>query len=346
MSSRRSCEGRWRSPGRAGREGDRHAVLAGRQPERHPDRLARVTDPVQAAGLRLGSRPGVHAARVELAAQPDESDRASRPSGTARSAARPFPPASGRPRLVRHDEDLAVAVRQVEKRTLERPPARTLHRSSMAPAGFSEAATISRSPTESCPRRSDPAGIAQSTSGRPRSCSTMGSTMPTARPSGMRGILARSVGSAAATAASMASSRPGIDRIARRATAAPRSAAVVAPSARWIAASCGTRDGARLEQPAQIGRQVGDRRFEQHPGAGLVHVLEALTQLRIAVERQRQDRRAARGRRRTRCRAREPAPRPLEHRRLAQVAANHRQQRELARASDEGERVNRQESAG
>ncbi len=45
------------------------------------------------------------------------------------------------------------------------------------------------------------------------------------------------------------------------------------------------RDRARLEQPAQIGGQIGDGRLEQDPGAGLVHVLETLPQLRVAVER-------------------------------------------------------------
>ena len=35
------------------------------------------------------------------------------------------------------------------------------------------------------------------------------------------------------------------------------------------------RDRARLEQPAQIGREIGNRRFAQHPGARVEHLIEA-----------------------------------------------------------------------
>jgi len=46
------------------------------------------------------------------------------------------------------------------------------------------------------------------------------------------------------------------------------------------------RHGARLEEPAQVGGQIGDGRLEQDPCAGLVHVLQPLPQLRSTVERQ------------------------------------------------------------
>ena len=60
------------------------------------------------------------------------------------------------------------------------------------------------------------------------------------------------------------------------------------------------RDRARFEEPAQIGGQVGDRRFDQHPAAGLVHLAQALAALRgrcPAAGR----RTAGRRRRRIRC---------------------------------------------
>ena len=106
-----------------GAEGDRDSILAGRQPERHPDRLAGVTDPVQAAGLRLGRRPGVHAAGVELAVGRMEAAAhdAGRNCGIGSAAIPPCIWPSDR--LVRNDEDLAVPVRQVEQRPLSGPQA-------------------------------------------------------------------------------------------------------------------------------------------------------------------------------------------------------------------------------
>ena len=64
--------------------------------------------------------------------------------------------------------------------------------------------------------------------------------------------------------------------------------------------------------------------------AGLVHVLKALTQLRVAVERHRRvDDRAEIDVRSDPAIADQGRAR-FEHRRIAQVTANHRQQRELA----------------
>ena len=41
------------------------------------------------------------------------------------------------------------------------------------------------------------------------------------------------------------------------------------------------RDRARLEQPSQAGGQIGNRRFEQDPGACVVHVAQPLMELAL-----------------------------------------------------------------
>ena len=45
------------------------------------------------------------------------------------------------------------------------------------------------------------------------------------------------------------------------------------------------RDRSRLEEPAQVGGQVGDRRFEEHPATGLVHVAQMCQQRRARFRR-------------------------------------------------------------
>ena len=42
------------------------------------------------------------------------------------------------------------------------------------------------------------------------------------------------------------------------------------------------RDGARFKEPAQVGRQVGDCRFQEHPASSVVHVPQLTKHLRIA----------------------------------------------------------------
>ncbi len=89
------------------------------------------------------------------------------------------------------------------------------------------------------------------------------------------------------------------------------------------------RHGARLEQPAEISGEIGDRGLEQHPGAGLVHVTQTLAQLRIAVEGQRRIHdRAEIGVRADAALAHEQRA-GVQHRRLPLVSANRREQREI-----------------
>ena len=128
---------------------------------------------------------------------------------------------------------------------------------------------------------------AQATPGTSRSRSSIGSAIAVARPSGMRGIVrAQRRQRRARPRPRPAASRPGIARICslarpRRA----RSAADVDAERSWIAPSCSMRDGARFEEPPQVGRQVGDRRLDEHPAAGLVHLAEPLEHLGIDVGR-------------------------------------------------------------
>ena len=41
------------------------------------------------------------------------------------------------------------------------------------------------------------------------------------------------------------------------------------------------RDRARLEQPPQVGRHVGDGRLHEHPAAGFVHLTESFENLGV-----------------------------------------------------------------
>jgi hypothetical protein len=45
------------------------------------------------------------------------------------------------------------------------------------------------------------------------------------------------------------------------------------------------RDSARFVEPSQIGGQIGNRRFQEHPAACLVHLAEAVQYLGIGVRR-------------------------------------------------------------
>ncbi len=155
---------------------------------------------------------------------------------------------------------------------------------SMAAAGSSVGATISMSPTVSC------AAAQRADRHRPRDArhaaepTSIGSASAAARPSGIAGTRARSAGSAAAIAASTAASRPGSARIGLLADRGARGRPPTStPSALMERGELLDRDGARLEQPAQIGGQVGDRRLDQHPAAGLVHLAEPLEHLGVGA---------------------------------------------------------------
>ncbi len=140
------------------------------------------------------------------------------------------------------------------------------------------------SPTMSWPRRSEPTGMAHATPGTPRSASSTGSAMSTARPSGTRGMRARSAGSALLMADSTSAPRPGIARIV---LLTHRGGDVGRRHDSERAMKFGElldRDDARFEQPSQIGRKVGDRRFDQHPAAGLVHLPQSPEHFGIGAE--------------------------------------------------------------
>ena len=100
------------------------------------------------------------------------------------------------------------------------------------------------------------------------------------------GSRARSAGSAAATAASTVASRPGsarslLCRRRRRSGRRPRST----PRRAWMTRELLDGDRARFEQPAQVGRKIGDRRLDQHPAAGFVHLPQPLEDFGIDVRR-------------------------------------------------------------
>ena len=188
----------------------------------------------------------------------------------------------------------------------------------------------------SWPRRSDPTGSAHATPGTSRSRSSSGSATAVARPSGMRGIDARSVGSAAPIAASTCGVEAG-DRADR--SLADGGGEVRGRGRTERSMDRGElvdRDGARLEQPPQIGRQVGERRLDEHPAARLVHLAQPLEDRRGRCRRA--DRRAAdRGRRRSRSRrARTSARGAREHRLFDAIAADRRQRRELVERAMKG----------
>ena len=81
----------------------------------------------------------------------------------------------------------------------------------------------------------------------------------------MRGIAARRFGSADATARSTFSSRPSTDRIA----CASIAAALLVQQGQLF-----ERHRARLVEPAEVRREVGDRRLAEHPCSRLVDVAE------------------------------------------------------------------------
>ena len=138
----------------------------------------------------------------------------------------------------------------------------------------------------SCPRRSEPTGSAQSMPGSREGGRGADRRAPAPGRAEDAGSL-RSAGTAARRAILFAASMPaGRTDDRPRLRARPlRSAAEVTPSARCSAASCSMRDGARLEQPAQIGRQIGERRLEEHPGARVVHVAQPLEHVGARVRR-------------------------------------------------------------
>ena len=95
-------------------------------------------------------------------------------------------------------------------------------------------------------------------------------------------------------------------------------------------------DGPRLEQPPQVCRQIGNGRLHEHPRAGVVHVLEALAQMRVALERHRRiDQRSQIDVRLDAARSDECRT-LLEHRRLASVTANRGEQGQLVERLIEG----------
>ena len=124
-------------------------------------------------------------------------------------------------------------------------------------------------------------GCAQLMPADARSAARNGSTIAVARPSGMRGMDTRSIGSAAATAVSTFRPSPSMPPSAPSATAAARSATEVDAARSIDRGELLQRHGARFEQPPEIGRQIGDGRFEEHPAAGFEHLAETPHHLRI-----------------------------------------------------------------
>jgi hypothetical protein len=45
------------------------------------------------------------------------------------------------------------------------------------------------------------------------------------------------------------------------------------------------RHRARLVQPAQVGGQIGERRFDEHPAAGFVHLAQSFQDVRFDLGR-------------------------------------------------------------
>ena len=157
---------------------------------------------------------------------------------------------------------------------------------SMASPGSSAAATISMSPTVSSARRSRPGHLAPSARQAP-----IGSARGSGRrwrprvPAECAESIVEGSGNAASMARSTASSRPGIDahgvRLHRIDQIGERGDAEPFVQERQLF----ERDRARLVQPPQIRRQIGDGRFHQHPGAGFVELPQPLEHLRVCVGR-------------------------------------------------------------
>ena len=223
-------------------------------------------------------------------------------------------------RLRQADADLHAVDSRYSRRSLRcstRDDARAGRASaSMASAGCDRsAATISMSPTVSCPRRSDPTGAAHTTPGD--AAQPFEHRLGDAHGAAERNARNR------ARAASAAPPRRRLRRFASRpgsvrsCCSLDRGGEVGRRRGAERAVNRGElldRDRARFVEPAQIGRQVGERRLDQHPAAGLVHLAQPLQHFGIGVRR-RVRRAADRRRRRIRCcaRARSAAAR-VEHR--------------------------------
>ena len=89
------------------------------------------------------------------------------------------------------------------------------------------------------------------------------------------------------------------------------------------------RHGVRLVRPSQIGGKVRDRRLQQYPAARLVHLAQALQDLRVVVRRTGFEERAEVGFRLDTARGDERFGAP-EQRFLGGVATNHRERSQLA----------------
>ena len=195
----------------------------------------------------------------------------------------------------------------------------------MASAGCDVAATISMSPTMSCPRRSDPTGSAHATPGTSRSRSSTASATAVARPSGTRGVSARRLGQRRADGGLEVGVEAG-DRADLLLADGGGEVRGRGRSERSMdRGQLFDRDGARFEEPPQIGRQVGEGRLHEHPAARLVHLAEPLEDLGVDVRRE--DRRAADRRRRrsrsaARGRARRRARTPTLRRRSPRIVAS------------------------
>ena len=125
------------------------------------------------------------------------------------------------------------------------------------------------------PRRSDPAGSAQSMPGSARRWFRIGSTRPTARPernARNRGAQGRKRRGHRVLRRSRRGHRPTGSPAAS--IAAARSASAVTPQLLVQQRQLFERDRARLVEPPEVRREVGDRRLEEHPGPRLVHVAE------------------------------------------------------------------------
>ena len=155
---------------------------------------------------------------------------------------------------------------------------------SRADDGSAAAATTSISLTMSCARRSDPTGSAHSMPGSERRWVRIGSTRPTARPSGIRGIATAQLGRAAAAACSTVfEAFDGADRLRvdRRGEVGQRGHAALLVSS----ASCSSDTAPNWSQPSQVRREIDDRRLEEHPGPRLVHVAERPHHVGVALGR-------------------------------------------------------------
>ena len=299
-----------RRPASAARRGRRSAISSSpfrisggmqRQAERRVD--VRLGRPPGVRVPSLACRPsafsvqpgrgGVRAQRLEVRAR----------SGQVQQRRRRRSPAPAGGRRSARDRSAGTAGARCGAARATRSAGRAARR--WRPPARSVGATISMSPTMSWPRRSDPTGIAHATPGAARSGSSIGSRDRRRRGRAGCAECARGAsGSAAATAASTLGVEPGqraqrllADRVGQ--VGGGRGARAPGGSR----ASCSMRDGARLEQPAQIGRQVGDAPIRPAPSRRLRTSGGAASGFRGRC-RPAGCRTAGRCRRRTRCCAR------------------------------------------